>query len=262
MVEKLVESLGDGTVAEKLGVSRDVVVEAALGRTSLSDLQQAQLWEIGLGLFGSEANMADYMDEPSGLAADSVHDTAPQELLTVEVDLDGDGVGDVTVGVVPAQPGASWRDQQRMMRDGLRRSLEFAQMSRFRVDMSHQEYVSALGIVTRLELGLISWFREAVPDPSEQWDESRRWREIERRIARIRWVSDEEAKEYSGIKGILNRIMGRRKLSGKEMFEKMVSEADGMVQAMRMGETDRDIISDVTSYLGLGNQGPPALPGR
>ena len=175
------------------------------------------------------------------------------------VDLDGDGQEDINVSVVAARPGAAWTDENRMLRDGMRRSLEFAQMSKFRVNMSHAEYVSALGITTRLELGLISWFREAIPDPKESWDESRRWREVERRIARLRWVADEEQKEYGGIKGILNRIMGKRKPTGKEMFEKMVSEADWMVEAMRAGRTDRDVISEVQGYLGL-EEGPPSLP--
>ena len=88
----------------------------------------------------------------------------------------------------------------------------------------------------------------------------RRWREVERRIARLRWVSDEESKEF-GIKGILNRIMGRRRLSGKEMYEKMVAEADWMVAAMRSGREDADVISEVTSYVGLAGS-PPSLPGR
>lgn len=136
------------------------------------------------------------------------------------------------------------------MRDGMRRSLAFAQFSRFRVGMKHHEYVSALGVVTRLELGLISWFGESVPDPAEGWDASRRWREVERRIARLRWVSEEE--EFSGIKGILNRIMGRKQMSGKEMYEKMVRDADWMVAAMREGRTDQDVISEVAGYLGMG----------
>ena len=87
---------------------------------------------------------------------------------------------------------------------------------------------------------------------------SRRWREVERRIARLRWVSDEEAKEFDGIKGIFNRILGRRKLSGKEMYEKMVEEADWMVTAMRAGRQDADVISEVASFVGLGS-GPPVL---
>ena len=148
-----------------------------------------------------------------------------------------------------------------MLRDGMRRSLAFAQMSRFRVDLSHDEFVAAIGMVTRLELGLISWFGESVPDPNENWDASRRWREIERRIARLRWVAEEDAKEFSGIRGIFNRILGRRRLGGKEMYEKMVAEADWMVTAMRAGREDADVISEVVSYVGLGS-GPPALPGR
>ena len=85
-------------------------------------------------------------------------------------------------------------------------------------------------------------------------------REVERRIARLRWVADEESKKFSGIKGILNRMMGRRRLSGKEMYEKMVAEADWMVAAIRSGRSDADVISEVASYVGLGS-GPPSLPG-
>ena len=161
-------------------------------------------------------------------------------------------------------PGAGlvlWTDGHRMLRDGRRRSLVFARMSRCRVDLSHGEFVAATGMVTRLELGLISWFGESVPDPSENWDASRRWREIERRIARLRWVAEEDAREFSGIKGIFNRILGRRRLGGKEMYEKMVAEADWMVTAMRAGRDDADVISEVVNYVGLGS-GTPALPGR
>ena len=198
------------------------------------------------------------------------HHAAPHEVLAecddapperIGIDVDGDGKDDVYVSVVQGRPGATWTDEQRMLRDGMRRSLAFAQMSRFRVDMSHDEFVAAIGIVTRLELGLISWFGESVPDPKENWDASRRWREIERRIARLRWVAEEDAKEFSGIKGIFNRILGRRRLGGKEMYEKMVAEADWMVTAMRAGRDDADVISEVVSYVGLGS-GPPALPGR
>ena len=81
---------------------------------------------------------------------------------------------------------------------------------------------------------------------------------MERRIARLRWVSDEESKEFTGIKGILNRIMGRKRLSGKKMYEKMVAEAAWMVAAMRAGRQDADVISEVASYVDLAG-GPPAL---
>ena len=72
---------------------------------------------------------------------------------------------------------------------------------------------------------------------------------------------DEESKEFSGIKGILNRIVGRRRMSGKEMYEKMVAEADWMVVAMRSRRQDADVISEVASYVGLAGF-PPSLPNR
>ena len=69
------------------------------------------------------------------------------------------------------------------------------------------------------------------------------------------------SKEFSDIKGILNRIVGRRRMSGKEMYEKMVAEADWMVVAMRSRRQDADVISEVASYVGLAGF-PPSLPNR
>ena len=131
-------------------------------------------------------------------------------------------------------------------------------MTRFRVDRHHAEYVASLGVVTKLELGLITWFGESVPDPNAHWDSSRRWLETERRIARLRWVSEEEAKEYTGIKGILNRIVGRKKITGKDLFQSMVAEADWMIQAMRDGGSDTDVVSEVVRQVGLTGEAPGA----
>ena len=152
----------------------------------------------------------------------------------------------------------TWTDEQKLLRDGLRRSLAMARMTRFRIDMSHAEYVASLGVVTKLELGLITWFGESVPDPNANWDSSRRWLETERRIARLRWVSEEEAKEYSGIKGILNRITGRKKITGKDLFQSMVAEADWMIRAMRDGGSDTDMVSEVVRQVGLTGEAPGA----
>ena len=258
---KLVTSLcghnGADAVAERLkadGFDGRMISEVTWGDRELTGAQMEILRAWSKSLFGN--NDAEYHAASPEVAVDSLDDDEPVE--TVGIDMDGDGKDDVVVNIVQARPGATWTDEQRMLREGMRRSLAFAQMSRFRVDMTHQEYVSSLGVVTRLELGLISWFGESVPDPNENWDASRRWREVERRIARLRWVSDEESREFTGIKGILNRIMGKKKLSGKDMYEKMVEEADWMVKAMRAGRQDADVISEVASYVGLGG-GPPAL---
>ena len=253
-----VGSAGLGTVAEHIGIT-SAQVEQILNREL--DLEPAGMDIVNalLELVGdhSGCDSAEVVEQVDFLEAEGVEDLAP---AVVGVDLDGDGRPDIQVSTLPAGPGTSWDEEYRLKRDSLRRSLAFAQMSRFRVDLTHQEYVVALGIVTQIELALISWFGESVPDPNENWDASRCWRETERRLARLRWVSDEQAKEYSGMKGILNRIIGRRRLNGKEMYERLVADADWLVEAMREGKQDADVINQVMGYVGL--DGNSRLPSR
>ena len=71
------------------------------------------------------------------------------------------------------------------------------------------------GTVARFELALIGHFREAVPDPSERWDAKRRFREIERRLARLRWVEMEQEKEFGGFRDLFNKARGRRRVTGQ-----------------------------------------------
>ena len=80
---------------------------------------------------------------------------------------------------------------------------------------------------------------------------------MERRIARLRWVSDEESREFTGIKGILNRIMGKKKLSGKDMYEKMVEGGglDGEGDAGRSAGCGRDLGGGELRGSGRGSAG-------
>ena len=248
--------LGTEAVAENLGLRSDELLQVMAGDRGLLGDELTELRELAIRALGEYAD--EYLEAPPELVAE-VEDEPPPE--RVGMDLDGDGEPDVYVNVVRGVRGNSWSDEERALRDSLRRSLAVAQMSRFRVNMSHIEFVSALGNVTKIELALISWFEESVPDPSEPWDASRRWREVERRMARLRWVADEEQKEFGGIKGIFNRLIGKRRLSGKELYEKMVAEADWMVSQIRSGQPEADILSEVVSFIGMG-AGPAALPGR
>ena len=144
------------------------------------------------------------------------------------LDLDGDGVADVSlVGLGGAsRPGLTWRQEEEHRRDALRNGRALAVMTMFRIGLTHQEYVAAIGTVARFELALIGHFREAVPDPSERWDAKRRFREIERRLARLRWVEMEQKKEFGGFRGLFNKARGRRRVTGKEMYEKMEAVPD------------------------------------
>ena len=51
----------------------------------------------------------------------------------------------------------------------------------------------------------------------------------------IRWVNRELKKEYGGLKGAWNWLLGRGLPTGKELYAKMVDEADDMIMAMEEG---------------------------
>ena len=263
-VRGLVSNLGLSTVAEVLEIDEDSVVGVMEGRFVLDDGLRELVREVceSLGVVfgcGSDEVIAEATDE---LEACDVGEPPPEgwgDGGEFGVDLDGDGVADVRMAPVPARPGITWEEDQRRQRDSLRKSLAYAQMTRFRLNMSEMEYVTALGLVTQIELALITHFGESVPNPRENWDESRRWRETSRRLARLRWVQEQQDKEYGGVKGLFNRVMGRRKLSGKELYEKMVADADWMIAAMRDGHEDTDVVRQVMGFVGMDDRG--RLPG-
>ena len=96
--------------------------------------------------------------------------------LALGVDLDGDGVADVSLAqMVSGRPGVGWKDEQDKRRVSLRNSRALAVMTMFRLGMTYEEQVAALGLVShacpqlrcRIELALISYFRESVPEPGQ-----------------------------------------------------------------------------------------------
>ena len=105
----------------------------------------------------------------------------------------------------------------------LRNARALAVMTMFRLGMSYEEKVAALGLVSQIELALIACLRESVPEPGQTWDGHRRAREIERRLARLRWVEHEQEKERRGVRGMWNWLVGKEQLSGKMLFDKMLA---------------------------------------
>ena len=102
--------------------------------------------------------------------------------LALGVDLDGDGLADVSLSaMVSGRPGVGWKDEQDKRRVSLRNSRALAVMTMFRLGMTYEEQVAALGLVSQIELALISYFKESVPEPGQSWDPHRRAQEIERR---------------------------------------------------------------------------------
>ena len=154
-----------------------------------------------------------------------------------EVDYNGDGVPPVRsaalapVSVVPS--GLSASDERK--RQSLRNARAFAVMTQFRLGMNYQDQLAALGLVTQIELALIHSFREAVPDPTKHWDAHRVDEETQRRLARLRWVEREQEREHTGFRGAWNWLMGRGRISGHELYERMSQEADVMMSNLSQG---------------------------
>ena len=82
-----------------------------------------------------------------------------------------------------------------------------------------------LGLVAKIELALI-YLGETLPEPGMDWDGDRRLREQNRRQSRLIWVQREQDREYGGMRGIINWLMGRQRPSAKELIQRMIAEAD------------------------------------
>ena len=174
----------------------------------------------------------------------------------VGVDLDGDGRADLPlVGVGLVKPGVSWTEEIEQKRVALRSARALALMSQFPLGISYQRHVASVGLVTQIELALISFYHEAVPDPNVVWDAERRGREIGRRLGRLRWVEREQHREYGGFKGVWNRLVGNRKVSGAELYERMVQEADGLLKAIEGGNLGEDVMREVMRLTGVDDLG-------
>ena len=97
------------------------------------------------------------------------------------------------------------------------------------VGMKHREHVAGIGLVAQIELILIFFFHESVPQPGEAWTSGRRAQEIDKRLAILRWVEREEQKMFSGFGGLWNWLMGRRRLSGKEFYYRAIADNDNLM---------------------------------
>ena len=174
------------------------------------------------------------------------------------VDLDQDGKPDFPLyGIdLSSRPGMAWVEQQDRRRMSLRGAHAMATMAQFRIGMTRMETVTALGLVTQIELALITYFRESLPEPGQNRDAQKRAREIERRLARLRWVEQQQNDEDSGLKGVWKRVRGRKKPSGKDLYRRMIENADAMVLGMGEPDRDDDVIAEALRFTGVGPEDP------
>ena len=165
--------------------------------------------------------------------------------VVVGLDLDGDGKVDLPLpraAVVPRK--GTWTEDIEDRRQALWTAWSIAQMTQGRL-LKHKEMVAALSWVAEIELALISFYEDSVPDPDVPWDLERRTREINARLERLRWAREEQEKEYGGVKGMMKWLVGDRMPSGKELYQKMVDEADRLLESVEIGNTGVSVVETV-----------------
>ena len=243
-LEALVWGMSPGAVAEALGVTEVQLAEIREGRMALAPGMMEEMGRMS----GSVGDAVGWLEIDPAPVGDGMLEGM------VGVDVDGDGEMDVVFPVVGAvSTGEGWDEWMERKRVSLWTSRSLALMTQFRMGMRHDEQVAALELVTRIELALISAFKESVPEPGMRWDGEKRDREIQKRLARLRWVAREQEREYGGLKGFLNRMIGRERLSGKELYQRMMEGADEMLSEMAgadRGDRGEHVMREVMKYTG------------
>ncbi len=251
-VRRLAEVMGAERLMGMLGVEREAFEALLEGRVEMTQ-----------GMVDRMVSLCNKMEQFGALGDGTATGAGPgpgrfslapgreegreDELLDVGVDLDQDGVVDIRLGLVSPR----WSEGEERKRLSLRSARGLAVMTQFRLGITWQESVAAFGLVTQIELALIAYFHESVPDPGAAWDNERRAREIEKRLRRLRWVDGEQAKEYGGWKGVWNRLQGKAPVTGKELYMKMLDEADDLMSIVDVAPGTPGAMEQVLRYSGV-----------
>ena len=248
----MVKALGPVPVADVLGVDEETVNGLLSGEVSMDAGMELRLSRMD-GLYREPLEWSD--DQAYGPPMLSAGDPAPGvSVLPLEPELVAEaGVGpsgglEGALGgaLMPAVPAVveatrtwSWQEHMDERRKSLRAIRELVQMVQYRLDLSYQGQVAMLGLVAKIELAMI-YLGETLPEAGMDWDGDRKLREQHRRQSRLIWVRREQNREYGGMRGVMNWLMGRQRPSAKELIQRMIAEADNSMGVLpELGEGNR-----------------------
>ena len=166
---------------------------------------------------------------PGGLAPVNLAMQVPAETTAAE-GRDASNRPSEAVGMSPVPNRDEIRDRRR---EGLFGILHLARMRQLRVNPYH-ERLTLTEVVAQIELVLIGLFKVSVPEPGEEWNSERRDREVDKRIARLRWAEREQEREFSGFRGLWNWLCGKKRLSREDLYRKLVAENADLEEFIKM----------------------------
>lgn len=213
-LDVLIEQLGIKPVMEALKVDEEVLGRLQAGLEEETPLIQAGMRRLE-GMMGDAVVW--WVDERP------VSEVAGVELVDAGVPVE-----EALPPATSAQRMWNWEEIREKRRQSLRAMLDLAMSSTARLGVTYQGQVAMLGLVAEIEYSLIV-DGDTLPESGMDWDGDRRMRERNRRIGRMIWAAREQEREYGGIRGVYNWLMGRKKMRPKELVRRMKEDADSVM---------------------------------
>ena len=198
--------------------------EGLFAEPSKDDLDQALIAE------EAEEVWRRVEEEDADAEVEAQSPSPPQSRATPEV---------ATEGIeLSALPGLAGPEQQERSRALLIRVHHTARMEQYRLGLSDREKLDIQLVMVQIEMALIIHFRESLPEPGQNWDADRRAKANEDRLTLFRLLEQKQKRNYSGLKGAWNRLMGRRKPTVEEVWRRLIERSEAMMLGME-SESDQ-----------------------
>ena len=170
------------------------------------------------------------VEEEEDAEVEAQSPSPPQSRATPEVATEGPRLS--------ALPGLAGPEQQERSRALLIRVHHTARMEQHRLGLSDREKLDIQLVMVQIEMALITDFREYLPEPGQNWDADRRAKANEDKLTLFRLLEQKQKRNYSGLKGAWNRLMGRRKPTVEEVWRRLIERSEAMMLGME-SESDQ-----------------------